>query len=419
LNDIPRDEAYDNTLALLKEGYAFISRRCDKLGTDIFRTRLMLRKVICMRGAEAAHVFYGSGNFTRRSAMPPTTLRLLQDKGSVQLLDDAPHQHRKAMFLSLTLEPGQVGRLRAIFAGHWLQAIPAWQQRRELSLFDAVNRVLTQAVCEWAGVPLDEKPAEEMTRELVAMIENAGGVGPRTWQALILRNRSERFVAKLVERVRKGELALPRDAPLRIMAQHRNVQDNALDTKSAAVEVLNLLRPVVAVGRFIMFAAMALEEHRQWKERFAAGEEDDLESFAEEVRRLYPFFPFVGGRARQEFRWRDYRFRKGDWVLLDLHGTNHDPRRFPEPDRFEPGRGLSWKKLGYDFIPQGGGDPYVTHRCPGEEITVELMKEAVRLLTRSMRYDVPEQNLFLDSSRMPARPERGFRISNIRASEGR
>ncbi|MES0069597.1 hypothetical protein NKJ73_27915 [Mesorhizobium sp. M0074] len=78
---IPR-AAFDSTLALLREGYDFISARCRRMNTDIFATRLMLRPAICVRGAEAAEMFYGGDHFTRIGAMPQTTLRLLQDKAA-------------------------------------------------------------------------------------------------------------------------------------------------------------------------------------------------------------------------------------------------------------------------------------------------------------------------------------------------
>ena len=60
---IPRDEALDSTLALLSEGLAFISSRCDRYGTDIFETRLMLGRAICMRG-EGEALLYGADRIT-------------------------------------------------------------------------------------------------------------------------------------------------------------------------------------------------------------------------------------------------------------------------------------------------------------------------------------------------------------------
>jgi fatty-acid peroxygenase len=81
---VPSDgHLIDATVALLREGYEFIPNRCGRLNSDIFLTRLMLRKVICMRGPEAAALFYGSDNLTRVGSMPQTVLRLLQNKGSV------------------------------------------------------------------------------------------------------------------------------------------------------------------------------------------------------------------------------------------------------------------------------------------------------------------------------------------------
>lgn len=112
VNTIPHDGSLDSTLALLRDGYDFIGKRSRRLQSDIFATRLMQRRAVCMVGEDAARAFYHPGRFTRRGAIPPTTLRLLQDKGSVQLLDGEAHRLRKAMFLETTaaaaMPPGGV-----------------------------------------------------------------------------------------------------------------------------------------------------------------------------------------------------------------------------------------------------------------------------------------------------------------------
>jgi fatty-acid peroxygenase len=76
---VPRTRAFDSTLAFLREGYPFIGRRCAELNSDIFSTRLMGRRAVCVSGPEAARMFWQPGRFTRRGAIPPTTLMLLQD----------------------------------------------------------------------------------------------------------------------------------------------------------------------------------------------------------------------------------------------------------------------------------------------------------------------------------------------------
>lgn len=83
-----------------------ISRRWDELGTDVFRTRLLLQPAICLRGADAARLFYGSGRFSREEAFPASILHLLQDEGSVQSLTGPLHRHRKQIFLGLLQGPG-------------------------------------------------------------------------------------------------------------------------------------------------------------------------------------------------------------------------------------------------------------------------------------------------------------------------
>jgi fatty-acid peroxygenase len=133
------------------------------------------------------------------------------------------------------------------------------------------------------------------------------------------------------------------------------------------------------------------------------------------VRRYYPFLPLVAGRALQDFDWRSHRFKKGTWVLLDIYGTNHDPRWWKDPDAFNPDRFAGCAESAYTLIPQGGGSPDIGHRCAGEWITVELVKAAVYLLVHDMQYNVPQQNLTIDMSRMPALPRSRFVISNIRS----
>jgi fatty-acid peroxygenase len=186
----------------------------------------------------------------------------------------------------------------------------------------------------------------------------------------------------------------------------------------AAVELLNVLRPTVAGALYVTFAALALHQHprcpEQLRRTLQAGEDAYLGQFVQEVRRFYPFFPFVGGRALREFDWRGHRFPEGTWVLLDLYGTNHDARLWEEPEAFRPERFREGDGGPFSLIPQGGGDHHRNHRCAGEWATVALMESAVRLLTTGMRYEVPDQDLRVDLSRLPAIPKSRFVINSVR-----
>jgi len=86
-----------------------------------------------------------------------------------------------------------------------------------------------------------------------------------------------------------------------------------------------------------------------------------------------------------------------------------------DPEAFYPERFASWNGSAYNFITQGCGDPAEGHRCPGQGLTIELLKVSLRMLTRQMEYAVPAPDLRIDPSRMPAQPESRWVISDVRA----
>ena len=184
-----------------------------------------------------------------------------------------------------------------------------------------MNRVICKAVCTWSGLTLTEEELEKRTTEFAAMIDGAGTAGPRNWKGLWLRRNTEKWGRSVISQVRSGKLIVSPDAPVNIIAFHEDDDGHRMSEKVATVELLNILRPTIAVGRYVMFAGHALHIHAPNRERLLSDPEY-LTSFVQEVRRYYPFFPFTGGLVRQPFEWRGHKFSKGDRVLLDLYGTN-------------------------------------------------------------------------------------------------
>ena len=137
----------------------FIPRRCARYNTDIFETRLMLRKAICASGEEAAQMFFVPDRFTRKGAIPPTALMLLQDKGSVQTLDGEPHRQRKQMFMSFTT-PASRQQLVDILVEQWRTRLKKWADMDRVVLHHEAGAILCRAICRWAGIPLSEHEAE-------------------------------------------------------------------------------------------------------------------------------------------------------------------------------------------------------------------------------------------------------------------
>ena len=420
LAGIPRLGHADASLALLADPYRFITRHCKAFGSDLFETRLLLQPAICMTGADLAGLFYDASRFRREGAAPEALQATLFGKGVVQGLDDDRHRIRKALFLSLRSAP-RLADLESQVRHAWEQAIPGWSAAGRVALYRAIQPVLTRAACAWAGVPLADGDLTRRSRQLTLLFDGAAsGIVPHL-QARRARWQAERWLGKLVEEFRQGQSSLPAGSIAQAFACHRDAAGRLLAARVVAAELLNVLRPTVAVSVYIAFVAHALQAQPAWRERLAdlATEVDpvppvDVLAFVQEVRRHYPFFPAVVARVRESFEWRGLHFTQGRRILLDLYGTNHDPRWWAEPQCFSPERWLQGSPGIYEFIPQGGGEAAVHHRCPGEDVAVRLMMLAVRMLLRRMRYEVPAQDLALAMNRLPAIPRDGFIIDRVR-----
>jgi len=410
---VPQDKSLDNTLALMREGYKFIENRVNKYHSDIFETRLFGQKVICMSGEESAKIFYDSELFIRKNATPKRIQKTLFGVGGVQSLDGEAHAHRKKLFLSLMTSTQQI-RLANLVMEKWLDSVKNWEGVEKVVLFDVSNEVLCRAACQWAGVPLLETEVKERADDFSSMVSAFGAIGPQHWKGKRARARAEEWIRGIIEDVRAGKIKTEEGSALNAIAFHRELDGNQLDAQIAAVELINVLRPIVAISTFITFSALALYENPKCKEKLITGESNEFKIFVQEVRRYYPFGPFLGARARKDFIWNQCEFKEDMLVLLDIYGTNHDSRLWDKPDKFRPERFKERNENLFDFIPQGGSDPAKGHRCPGEGITIEIMKTSIDFLVNNIEFEVQDQDLSYSLVKMPTLPKSGFVMSNIK-----
>jgi cytochrome P450 len=84
-----------------------------------------------------------------------------------------------------------------------------------------------------------------------------------------------------------------------------------------------------------------------------------------EAMRLYPPVWIIGRRALVDHEIDDYKIKAGDLTLHSQYLVHHDPRWFPEPDKFIPERWtpeLKESRPKFSYFPFGGG----TRTCIGE-----------------------------------------------------
>lgn len=410
---IPRDKGVDNTLALSQEGYLFIKNRADKLLSDVFETHILGQKAICITGKEAAKIFYDSDLFLRHGFMPKRVQKTLFGENAIQGMDGKAHNHRKALFLSL-MTPDNQNRLTKIVKEEWKSVIPKWENKKEVNLFKEAKEILCKAACLWAGVPLSEAEITSRAEDFALMVDSFGAVGVHHWKGRAARTRTEEWIKTVIENVRVGRLRAHKNSALYAMAFHKDLNNKMMDTNMCAIELINILRPIVAISTYIAFTALALYEYPKYKSELMSGDRKEIEMFVQEVRRFYPFTPLLGAKVKRNFIWKQYKFREGDLVILDVYGINHDSRIWENPFSFQPGRFRDYSGSPYEFIPQGGGDPSIGHRCPGEGITIEIMKVSLDFLVNKIEYSVPEQDLRYDMARIPTIPKSGFVMNSIK-----
>jgi fatty-acid peroxygenase len=395
--------------SLLARGYRALphARARHGDGTDAFPARLLGRRTLVVRGEAGARLLYDESRIRRRGAVPAPLADLLFGRGAVHGLDGDAHRARKQVFLDL-LSEAATARLAERVGRGLDEAVHAWGGRPSVRVHDELVDVYGAAVLEWGGTGCRGEEVPRVSRDLAAVVAGFGLRGPayvRAWRA---RLRLDRWAQDLVERTRAGQHRAPEGSAVHAFAVGAGA---GLPVRVAAVDLLNVLRPTVAVSWPGTFAVLALAEHPDLGRAVTGPDaEAHLRAFAHEVRRCTPFVPALTGLATSGFRWHGHQVRSGDRVLLDVPGTNLHPREWARAADFRPDRFLDADPDPFRFVPQGGGD-VTGHRCPGEGVTTELLVETLRRLALTA-FTVRAPVVRTD--RIPTLPARGLELLDVR-----
>lgn len=403
-NQIPREEGIDHSLQLLKEGYHFIVNRQKNLQSDVFETRLLGKKTICMVGSDAATVFYDTNKFERKGVVPNAIIQTLFGKNAVQTLDGEEHRVRKGLFMSV-MNREQLEKIKDIMVIEWEKAIDKWSKMDQIELYEEIKLLLCRVAFQWVGYPLrDEEEVQKVSNELATLFETPAKIGFTNWIGRTFRNKLEKNLQQVIQKTRDNTLQFPTDSILHQFATFRDMDGELMDVETVAVELINIVRPIVAVAVYVNYTVLAMHQFPEQQSKLQTYK-DYPQMFVQEVRRFYPFFPFVAARVKQDFTWNGYQFKEGTLTLLDLYGTNHDPTIWNNPSEFTPERFANWQGNPFSFIPQGGGDYDRGHRCAGEQVTIELMKVSVDYLVNKMDFQLPKQQFNTEFTQIPSIPK--------------
>lgn len=383
----------DRSVALLRHGYRFWDAERRRQTAEVPQTRMLHERATTVRGPAGAEFFYEESGTECASALPTALVGPLFGRGPVHMLDRGPHAHRKSLFTDV-LDAQASADVTERLARLWEERVPTWTT---VDLFDEVGAMLFEAGCDWIGIPYEDHEVRRRTRDMLAMVDGFGAPNARNVRARIARHRTDAWMSDLVERSRAS---LYGDTPLDRVARFRDQDGELLPVHTAAVEAINLIRPLVAVTWLVSGLFRAYADHPQIGADVLAGRISPLH-VADEVRRTQPFVPFLATRATRDLEWDGRTIPEGTLIVLDVWGTNHDPVTWERPDEFDPRRFERTEVTPYNLVPQGGGLRATGHRCPGEDLTLAvLMTLAPRVAAFSWRLEDPRPGL----RRMPPAP---------------
>jgi fatty-acid peroxygenase len=318
--NILSENAFSAVFGLLREGFGFIGKRRKKYQSDIFQIAVPGLKVICFGGEDAARNFYDPEYFMRKGAVPPPVQKTLTGENAIHTTDGAIHHNRKAMFMAL-MTPEDIKRLTDLIGTELDRSAKEWENQDWVVLFNEAQQFLCKAVCTWAGVPLKDNEVQSKAADFVSIVDAFGAVGPRNWNGRAARGRIEQWLMGIIADVRGNRLIAEPGTALFAAATHRDTFGNLFDLHMAAVELMNIIRPTIAISWYIVFGAKALHDYPAFRQDFLRNEGGKYRDwFIDEIRRFYPFAPFMGARVKKTFAWHGYVW--------------HEPRRtFVGPSR--------------------------------------------------------------------------------------
>jgi cytochrome P450 len=416
------------TLAFLKDAFAFVASRVEKHG-PVFRTHLLGQTTVILAGPQVSDVFLDQERTERDGSMPGHVRELFGGR-SLPLLDGDEHRARKQQVLAAFVRdamPGYLPAMQAIIEA----SLAKWAARGEISGTAELQRLaITVIANNMVGIE-DGADLETLLASFKAVTSGFAGLPVALPGAAYKRALKARDAIFAILRREVGEhRAKPRDDGLGRILAAKAEDGSGISDEDAARELHH-----VFIAGYIVFAELAA-----LLERLVARPEIRAELSAEvqacspsgpitarvlasmplldrvvqETKRITPVVPIAFGRAKTTFEVAGYRIPKG--TMLFWAPWNHDQDRgtFPDPGAFDPARfsdeRAEHRRHPNAFAPQGMG-PDLGHVCPGIDYATLFMATFAVAALRDWSWSFPEQDLSLDFGHLPPEHADGLRVA--------
>lgn len=298
--------------------------------------------------------------------------RIIEKHRPLVFRDPPDHTVLRRQILSqFTMERVQSlsGRIQEIIA----DLIGKMRGREEIDIVDDFAYPLpVTVICELLGVPpSDESKLHNWSMSLLGALEP----DRRLEQEETLRSVADyealsSYMNKLIKEKRKR----PSDDILSGLASQRDKKLGRMGKYDLlATAVLLLVAGHETTVNLIANAILTLLRHPEWLDRLRA-DESLAPRIIEEVLRFEPPVHFRTRKALADIEIGGTVIPEGAPVILLFASGNRDPKRFADPDRFDPGR-TNNQHFGF-----GGG----AHACIGAPLAKLEAGTAITALARSL-----------------------------------
>jgi cytochrome P450 len=415
------------TMPFLRNPFGFLEDRQRRHG-NVFKSRILGRRIVFLSGIEAAESFYDDGNISRSDAHPFTLVNLFGGV-NMEMYDGPRHFALKSMALTAFDHEAIAGYLPDI--QRLIESTLGRLSRSgEFSATAQLRRLAIEAIC-WniMGLPQGQE-TKAITRDYGILLRGLVSIPVPLPGTPYTRARAARD--RLLSRVRT--LIAERRAHPGTDGLSRMLAAEAADGRTYTDDEALLEVHHFVVAGFIVYALMAevmrqLAEQPELRARCAAEVHDHagggpltMEALERlqfsknvilETKRFVPLVPLAFGRAQRAFACGGFRVPEGWTVYLALHLNNNDPTIYTEPRRFDPDRfgpeRAEHRRHPMAFIPQGA-EPPTSHRCLGLDYSTYLVLSFLTILVRGYHWDLPPQDLEYEWKKLPPEPRDGLRV---------
>jgi retinoid hydroxylase len=419
------------TLGFLRDPQ-FAQKRHQQHG-DIFKSNLLGRPTIFVRGATANRFVLNHENQYFVVSLPPSTKALLGSL-SLSLQTGAEHQARRKLlsqaFLPRALS-SYIPAIEAITQGY----LDRWVSQKQLTWYPELRNYTLDIACKLL-VGLAQGSQTRLGHLFEVWCEGLFSIPlrlpwtkfGRAWQSR--QQLLMELEAIIVQRQQSPDSS---EDALGLLLQAKDEEGQSLTLEELKEQILLLLFAghetlTSAIASFCLLTAQhpdVLQKLRSEQQQLGTSapltleqlrQMPYLEQVLKEVMRLIP--PVGGGfrTALQTCDFNGYQIPQGWGVIYQITSTHQDrslyinPEKF-DPDRFSPEQVADRQKYGY--VPFGGG----IRECLGKEFArLEMKVFAVHLLRHYDWQLLPDQDLGMITIPTP-HPRDGLRVNFLRSGE--